>query len=163
MRSKRECTEHSISLRKPTFPRFCSPSPACPLHPVLLVTFSLSLDTLRFLPFIMHVCVCVCVAQLCPTLCRPMDCSSPGSSVPGLLQARMLKWIAISFSRGSFQGRDKTPVSALQVDSFPSEPPCNSSLNRDSPFTLSSWNLELTPKLRALQLEGYPLWMMECL
>ena len=140
MRSKRECTEHSISLRKPTFPRFCSPSPACPLHSVLLVTFPLSLDTLRFLPFIMHVCVCVCVliAQLCLTLCLPMDCSSPGSSVPGLLQARMLKWVAISFSRGSFQARDKTPVSALQVDSFPSEPPCNRSLNRDSPSTLSS-------------------------
>lgn len=58
MRSKRECTEHNISLQKPTFPRFSSTSPACPLHPVLLVTFSLSLDTLKFLPFIMRVCVC---------------------------------------------------------------------------------------------------------
>ena len=35
--------------------------------------------------------------QLCPTLCDPMDCSLPGSSVPGILQARILEWVAISF------------------------------------------------------------------
>ena len=45
----------------------------------------------------MCVCVCVC-AQLCPTLCNPMDYSSPCSSVHGLSQARMLEWVAISFS-----------------------------------------------------------------
>ena len=38
------------------------------------------------------------VAQLCPTLCDPMDCSLPGSSVHGILQARILEWVAISFS-----------------------------------------------------------------
>ena len=38
------------------------------------------------------------VTQLCPTLCDPMDCSPPGSSVPGILQARTLEWVAISFS-----------------------------------------------------------------
>ena len=48
------------------------------------------------------VCVCVCsVAQSCPTLCNPMDCSPPGSSVHGLLQARILGWVAISYFRGS--------------------------------------------------------------
>ena len=36
--------------------------------------------------------------QSCPTLCDPMDCSLPGSSVPGILQARTLEWVAISFS-----------------------------------------------------------------
>ena len=41
------------------------------------------------------------VAQLCPTLCDPMDCSLPGSSVHGIFQAIVLEWIAISFSRGS--------------------------------------------------------------
>ena len=41
------------------------------------------------------------VAQLCPTLCGPMDCSPSGSSVHGILQARILEWVAISFSRGS--------------------------------------------------------------
>ena len=40
-------------------------------------------------------------AQSCQTLCNPMDCSSPGSSVHGILQARILEWIAIPFSRGS--------------------------------------------------------------
>ena len=42
------------------------------------------------------------VAQLCPTLCNPVDCSPPGSSVHGILQARILEWVAISFSRGIF-------------------------------------------------------------
>jgi len=42
----------------------------------------------------------VLVAQLCPTLCNPMDCSPLGSSVQGILQARILEWVAIPFSRG---------------------------------------------------------------
>ena len=41
------------------------------------------------------------VTQLCPTLCDPMDCNLPGSSVHGIFQARVLEWVAISFSRGS--------------------------------------------------------------
>jgi len=43
------------------------------------------------------------VAQSCPTLCDPVDCSPPGSSVHGILQVRILEWIAVSFSRGSSQ------------------------------------------------------------
>ena len=46
------------------------------------------------------------VAQLCPTLCDPMDCSPTESSVRGILQARILEWIAIPFSRGSSRLRD---------------------------------------------------------
>ena len=38
-------------------------------------------------------------AQSCPTLCDPMDCSLPGSSVHGILQARIMEWVAISFSK----------------------------------------------------------------
>ena len=53
------------------------------------------------------------VAQSCPTLCDPMDCSLPGSSVHGILQARILEWIAISFSRGSSWPRDQTLVSCI--------------------------------------------------
>ena len=45
-------------------------------------------------------CLCL-VAQSCPTLCCPMDCSPPGSSVHGIFQARILKQVAISYSRGS--------------------------------------------------------------
>ena len=51
------------------------------------------------------------VAQLCPTLCDLVDCSPPGSSVHGILQARILKWVAISFFRGSSRLRDQTQVS----------------------------------------------------
>ena len=43
----------------------------------------------------------VLVAQLCPTLCNPLDCSLTGFSVPGISQARILERVAISFSRGS--------------------------------------------------------------
>ena len=64
-------------------------------------------------------CVCI-VAKLCPTLyCDPMDCSPPGSSVHGILQARTLEWVVIFFSRGSSRPRDRTHVSGLAVDSLP--------------------------------------------
>ena len=53
------------------------------------------------------------VTQSCPTLCCPMDCSPPGSSIHGIFQARILEWIAISFSRGSSQPRDRTLVSCI--------------------------------------------------
>ena len=56
-------------------------------------------------------CVCVLVAQSCLTLCDPVaDCSLPGSSVQGILQARILGWAAISFSREFFQPRDRTHI-----------------------------------------------------
>ena len=45
--------------------------------------------------------------------CDPMDCSPPGSSIHGILQARTLEWVAISFSRGSSQPRDRTQVSRV--------------------------------------------------
>ena len=51
--------------------------------------------------------------QLCPTLCDPMNCSLPGSPVHGILQARMLEWVAISFSRRSSRPRDQTLVSCF--------------------------------------------------
>ena len=53
------------------------------------------------------------VAQSYPTLCDPMDCSLPGSSVHGIFQERILEWVAISFSRGSFRPRDQTRVSHI--------------------------------------------------
>ena len=51
------------------------------------------------------------VTELCPTLCSPMDCNLPDSSVHEILQARILKWVALPFSRRSFQPRDGTQVS----------------------------------------------------
>ena len=53
------------------------------------------------------------VAQPCPTLCDPLDCSLPGSSLHGILQARVLEWVAISFSRGSSRPRNRTQVSHI--------------------------------------------------
>ena len=53
------------------------------------------------------------ITQSCPTFCDPVDYSPPGSSVHGVLQARVLEWVAISFSRGSSQPRDRTQVSHI--------------------------------------------------
>ena len=53
------------------------------------------------------------VAQLCSTLCSPMDCKQPASSVHGFLQSRRLEWVSIPFSRGSFWSRDQTQISCL--------------------------------------------------
>ena len=61
--------------------------------------------------------------QSCLTLCDPVDCSPPGSSVHGILQARRLEWVAMSSSRGS------SGPPALQVVSLWSEPPGKPLLN----------------------------------
>ena len=53
------------------------------------------------------------VAQACPTLCHPMECSPPGSSVHGIFQARILEWVAISFSRDLPHPRIEPESSAL--------------------------------------------------
>ena len=67
-------------------------------------------------------CVCL-VAQSCPTLCDPMDYNPPGSSVHGILQARILEWVAMPVSRGSSWPRDWTRVSCLAGRFFTTEPP----------------------------------------
>ena len=86
------------------------------------------------IPISTHHCVCECVCvrvctstrtPSCPTLCVPLDCSLPGSSVCGIFQTRIRELVAISFSRGSSQPRDRTYVSCLphwQVGSLPAEP-----------------------------------------
>ena len=64
-------------------------------------------------------CAVLClVAQSCPTLWDPMDCSPPGSSVHGILQARILEWVAMPSSRGSSQTRDRTQVSRIAGEFF---------------------------------------------
>ena len=66
---------------------------------------------------------CVLVFQSCLTLCDPMDCSPPGSSVHGISQARILEWVAIPFSRDLPNPGIKPGSPALQADSLPFEPP----------------------------------------
>ena len=80
---------------------------------------------LKWLSRCVCVCVCVCVynmsilyqfssvTQLYPTLCDPMDCSLPGFSCLGILQARILEWVAMPSCRGSSQPRDGTQVSRI--------------------------------------------------
>ena len=71
----------------------------------------------------MHACL---VTKSCPTLCNPMNYSPPGSLVHGIFQARILEWVAISFSRGSSQPRDRTHSSCTFCSAdelFTSEPP----------------------------------------
>ena len=73
---------------------------------------------LYYMNWVLHVCVseCVCVrpvTQSCPILCDPINCSLPGSSIRGILLARILEWVAISFSRGSSWPRDQTHISCI--------------------------------------------------
>ena len=65
----------------------------------------------------------VLVTQSCPTLGDPMDCSPLDSPVHGILQARILEWVAIPFSRGSSDPGIEPRSPPLQADSFLSEPP----------------------------------------
>ena len=58
-------------------------------------------------------------AQLCLTLCNPMDCSPLGPSVHGILQARILEWVAMPFYRGSSRPRDQPGSPALRAESLP--------------------------------------------
>ena len=65
---------------------------------------------------------CCLVTKLCPAACGPMGYSLPGSSVHGISQARILEWVAISFSRGSSQTRDQTWFFCLAGEFFSAEP-----------------------------------------
>ena len=132
------------TLTEPWFP-FSSPKPWCKLKdvpspaPGAVTSFCILLSTdkqklVKPAPPFQKLCLCphppktfaslvhfVCleseseVTQSCPTLCNPVDCSPPGSSVHGILQARILEWVAISFSRGSSRPRDWTQVSRRQT------------------------------------------------
>ena len=67
--------------------------------------------------------VLVLIAQSSLSLCNPRDCSSPDSSVRGISQARILEWVAISFSRGSSRPKDWTCISCTAGGFFTTEPP----------------------------------------
>ena len=90
--------------------------PPTPLHPSRL-SQSTRLSFLRYTaPFHqLDICVCAKSFQLCPTLRNPIDHSQPGSSVHGMLQARILEWVAMPSSRGSSRPRDQTGVSQVCV------------------------------------------------
>ena len=78
------------------------------------LTFSMyvSLD-LKYLLGTVHVCVCTKSLQLCLMLCTCINCSPPGSSAHGIFQARILEYVATSFSRESSEPRDQTHISCI--------------------------------------------------
>ena len=69
-----------------------------------------------------HIHPCVLSLQSCLTLCDPVGHSLPGSSVLGILQIRILKWVAIPLYRGSAQSRDQTQISCIAGGFFTTEP-----------------------------------------
>ena len=73
--------------------------------------------------YILRFCVCMYtqLLQSCPTLCNSTDCSPPGFSLHGILQARILVWVAMSSSRGSSQSRDQTCISCIAGRFFTAE------------------------------------------
>ena len=77
--------------------------------------------------------LCVLSLQSCLSLCNAMNCSPPGSSVHGILQERILEWVAMTSSRGSSRTRNRTRVACLlrwQVGSLPLAQPGKSKLRR---------------------------------
>ena len=82
------------------------------------------------------------VTQSCPTLCDPMDCSLQGSSVHGIFQARVLEWVAISFSRGSSRPRDRTWVSHIAGRRFTVWATREAILSVKEPQTASGYHTE---------------------
>ena len=100
------------------------------------------------------------VTQSCLTLCNPVDCRPPGSSIHGISQARILEWVAISFSRESSRPRDQTRVSLIAGRCF------NLWATRDaqskdklehSRAVLEIWNQYLQDGYIALQAYGWEL------
>ena len=79
-------------------------------------------QTLRLFLSCITCCSCL-VTKSCPAPCDPLDCSPPGSCVSGIFQARTLKWVGISFSRGSSWPRDRPRSPALAGRFFTIEPP----------------------------------------
>ena len=71
------------------------------------------IEKVKLSPGLVEMKVKVLVAQPCLTLCNPVDCSPPGSSVHRIFHARMLEWVAMPSSRGSSQPRDQTQVSHI--------------------------------------------------
>ena len=84
-------------------------------------------------------CAYALVAWLCPTLCNPKDYSPLDSSLHGILQARILEWVAISFSKGSSQPRDQTCISC-SAEFFTTDPP-GKPYAKDTNIQSKKWRL----------------------
>ena len=89
-------------------------SPGC-LHLLMLMPTGCRSPRGRATLHSVGLCVRAKSLQLCLTLCNPMDCSPPGSSVHGVLQARILEWVAMPSSSRSSQPRDQTCISRAPI------------------------------------------------
>ena len=92
----------------------------------------------------------VLVTQSGPILCDPMNCSSTGSCVHRNLQASILEWVVIPFSRGSSQTKDRTWSPVLQADSLPFEPPGKLNVRPDTIKLLEEKSRKLLTSIAAL-------------
>ena len=89
----------------------------------------------------------------CVSLCNPVDWSPPGSSIHGILQARTVEWVAISFSRGTSRPRDRTQVSCIAGGFFTTASP-------GSPLRLgSSWSHIILP-LAVISYLSFKSWLV---
>jgi len=100
------------------------------------------------------------VARLCPTLCDPMDYSPPGSTVHGILQARILEYIAISFSRGSSRPRNRTQVSRIAGRLFNLWGTRVKKVMTNLDSILKSRDITLPTKVRLIKTMVFPLLVM---
>ena len=98
------------------------------------------------------------VTQSCPTLCSPVDCSLPGSSLHGILQVGILEWVSISFSRGSSQPRDRTRVSHIAGRCFNLWVTMEGSLNQWI-FSWSLFTVKIQRSLTVSAMSLLPSWL----
>ena len=116
-------------------------------------------NNINILPILTNLSISV-VAQSCLTLCDPMNCRPPGSSVHGILQARILKWLAISFSRGFSQPRDWTWVFPITGRCFTLWATRETLTNLDS--ILKSRDITLPAKVCQVKTMVFPVVMYGC-
>ena len=96
--------------------------------------------------------------QTSPSLCNPVDCNLPGSSVHGILQARILEWVTVPFSRGSSQAGDQTQVSHVAGRYF------NVWATREALKGTQKFLLALRPRAEAMiwkgQIQSFKAWVI---
>ena len=102
---------------------------------------------------------CCLVTKSCLTLCNPTDCRPPGSFIQGILQVRILGWVAISFSRGSSWPRDWTHISCIGRQILYHWATCRSLANSSMTFILSLLSCEMERCLTSMSLERWCLFM----
>ena len=111
---------HCIPIRITEIKSYCSSKywSSCNSNTAAVIWYNYLENSLAVAYNITNNMIALCVrahsvAQSCLTLCDPMDCSSPGSSIHGIFQSKILEWVAISYSRGSSPPRDRIHVSCI--------------------------------------------------